>query len=61
MKAQEIKDKYLKEDVKDICGIIAIGEGTWFHVHDDEVVPEENFTIAIHPRKYEDESSSLQT
>ena len=54
MKAIEIIEEYVKEDVKDNVGIIAISQEKdnmfWYHVHDDEEIPED-FDIAIHIRK----------
>jgi len=50
--AKELKDKYLKDDVKDKIGVIAIGESFWYHVHDDEEMPKD-LTIALHPREEE--------
>lgn len=50
MLAQEIKKKYLRRKVRKECGVIAIGQDFWWHVHDNEELPE-GFTIAIHPRR----------
>lgn len=56
--AKEILDKYVKEEVREEAGAIAIGvrkgskEGDifWYHIHEDEEVPEEDFDIALHIR-----------
>ncbi len=50
MLAKEIKKKYLKKKTRDECGIIAVDKEIWWHVHDNEELPED-CTIAIHPRK----------
>jgi len=49
MEAQELKDKYLREEVKGKVGVIAIGEDYWYHVHNNEEIPKD-LTIALHPR-----------
>ena len=56
--AKEILDKYVKEEVREEVVVIAIGRTTgrkgtvfWYHVHEDEEVPEEGFDIALHIRK----------
>lgn len=56
MLAKEIKNKYAKEDMHDKVGVIAISqkkddkEMLWYHVHDNEEVPEKDYDIAIHIR-----------
>ncbi len=50
MKAIELKKRYLKEDKLEIFGVIAIGKGYWYHVHNDEVIPED-CVLALHPRE----------
>ena len=52
MKAQDIKDKYVVKEMHDKVGVIAIGknekgETYWWHVHNDEELPQDK-TIAIH-------------
>ena len=57
--AKEILDKYVKEEVRGEVGVIAIGvrksskagDVFWYHIHEDEEVPEEGFDIALHIRK----------
>ena len=49
MTAQELKGKYLREEVKDRVGVIAIGKDFWYHVHDNEEI-DKKLTIALHPR-----------
>ena len=56
MLAEKIKEKYIKKEMRDKVGVIAITQGedkTWYHIHDDEDVPEpeESLDIAIHIRK----------
>ena len=54
MKAIEIKKKYVKEDMFDKVGVIAISQSKekqfWYHVHEDEKIPEKDYDIAIHIR-----------
>lgn len=60
MKAIDFKNKFLKEEVKDSVGVIAIGfdkkgKQFWFHVHDNEELPDKDeqgkpYTIALHLR-----------
>ena len=49
MLGKELKDKYLLDKK---VGVIAIGKDFWYHVHDDEEIPEK-FDIALHPRQIE--------
>jgi len=55
MKAKEILDKYINKEQREQVGVIAISDnlGYWFHVHEDEEVPEDNnedtFVIAMVP------------
>lgn len=56
--AKEILDKYLKEEVREEVGVIAIGRTTgwrgtlfWYHIRKGEEVPEGDFDIALHIRK----------
>jgi len=47
---KELKDKYIYKNERKSVGVIAISEtGQWWHVHDNENVPD-GFTIAFHPR-----------
>lgn len=52
MKADEIKKQIVKPEQRDLVGVIAIkdNKSVWFHVHDDEEIPTEGWTIAILPR-----------
>jgi len=62
MLAKELKKKYLKKNMRDDVGVIAIGEDFWYHIHDNEEIPEiyypgadgskekKPLTIAMHPR-----------
>ena len=43
-----LKKRYIKQEKMEYIGVIAIKDGTWWHVHDDEEVPDE--TIAFHVR-----------
>ena len=48
--ANEIKEKYIKEEMQDQVGVIGIfSNGSWWHIHDHEIVPD-NVVIAIHIR-----------
>ena len=49
MKAKELLKKYIKPKMEDKVGVIAIGEGYWWHVHENEDVPP-TMDIAIHVR-----------
>lgn len=55
--AKEILDKYVKEEVREEVGVIAIGRTTgrkgtvfWYHIHEDEELPKEGFVISLHVR-----------
>jgi len=60
MKANELKEKFVKEECREYVGVIRIfpveanegPSGDWVHIHDDEEIPEEDdgSTIALHPR-----------
>lgn len=52
MKAKEIIDKYVVENMKKYVGVIAISQkdGHWFHVHLEEDIPETGYDITIHVR-----------
>lgn len=52
MKAIELKRKWLKENMINKVGVIAIGKDYWYHVHNDEEIPQ-GLTIALHPRGLE--------
>ena len=52
--AKGIMDKYVREGVREEVGVIAIGRTTgrkgqvfWYHIHEDEEVPETGFDIAV--------------
>ncbi len=54
MKAIKIKEKYVRENMRDKVGVIAISQEKdkmyWYHVHENEEVPKKGFDIAIHIR-----------
>jgi len=60
MKANELKEKFVKEECREYVGVIRIFPvkpdevplGGWVHIHDDEEIPEEDdgSAIALHPR-----------
>ena len=54
MKAIKLIEEYIKEEMKDKIGVIAISQDKdkmyWYHVHEDEEIPEKGFDIAIHIR-----------
>jgi hypothetical protein len=45
--AKKIKEMYVKEDKHDCVGVIGILPTAWWHIHDDEIVPDD-VDIAIH-------------
>lgn len=56
--AKRILEKYIKEGVREETGVIAISKSKgadncsfWYHIHEDEEVPEEGFDIALYIRK----------
>jgi len=56
MKAIDIKKKFIKSDLFEDVGIIAISKDNynmfWYHVHEDEELPnKEEYEIAIHIRR----------
>ena len=51
MKAIDLKKKYLKKKMLNKVGVIAIKKETWWHVHDNERIPKNGETIALHPRE----------
>ena len=53
MNAKELLNK-IKDEYKDEFGVIAISRDElsyWYHVHEDEDLPEEEYDIALHWRK----------
>jgi len=56
MKAEDLKKEYVREEMSDDVGVIGIlDSGYWYHIHDDEEVPEdEEVTVALHPRRVGD-------
>lgn len=49
MKAKELKEKYLKKDMRDKVGVVEL-IGDWYHIHDNEDVPEDK-DVAFHVRR----------
>lgn len=50
MLASEVINKYVKEEMRDDVSLIAIYEDAgWWHIHDDEVIPD-GASIVIRPR-----------
>ena len=53
MIANKIKEKYIKEEMRDQIGVIGIlPNGGWWHIHDDEIIPDD-VSIALHVRRKE--------
>lgn len=50
MLGNELLKKYIKEDMQDNVGVIGIVDGGWWHIHGDEIIPEDDTVIALHPR-----------
>ena len=53
MNAKELLNK-IKDEYRDEFGVIAISkdeETYWYHVHEDEDFPEEEYDIALHWRQ----------
>jgi hypothetical protein len=48
--ANELLKKYVKEDMQDNVGVIGIDKVGWWHIHGDEITPEDDTVIALHPR-----------
>jgi len=58
MKAKEILNKFIKKEMVDKVGVIAISQTSemhWYHIHNDEQVPEKGYSIAIHVRRKKNE------
>ena len=58
MKAKELLDKYVKEEVRKEVEVIAISRTTdrkgvafWYHIHEEEEVPYKGLDIALHIRR----------
>lgn len=51
IKAKTLKQQYVQQEVHEKFGVIAISQDTenmfWYHVHDDEEVPEGGYDIAL--------------
>jgi len=56
MIAKELLEKYIKKEVREDVGVIAIfrkkqnQEMDWYHVHENEQIPNKDHDIAIHLR-----------
>lgn len=54
MNALELKEKYLKDNIKNV-GVIAISQNKknmfWFHIHNEELIPKRGYDIAFHIRR----------
>jgi len=58
MKAKEILDKFIKKEMINKVGVIAISQTPkmyWYHIHNNEQVPEKGYSIAIHVRRKKNE------